>query len=98
MTLKKVSIPSFQENLVPKMKYIPNATWKFSSQSSSSSLIINMTFEIMDLDPKLKTGQILSQNCNVPNFYEIWHLQQIEHANYEYYTCQCLERLHDYWL
>ena len=32
------------------------------------------------------------------NFYEIWHSQQIEHANYEYNTRQCLERSRDYWL
>ena len=32
------------------------------------------------------------------NFYEIWHLQQIEHANYEDNTRQCLERLLDYCL
>ena len=34
------------------MKYIPN-TMKFGNQSRSSSLIINMIFEIAD--PKLKT-------------------------------------------
>ena len=32
------------------------------------------------------------------NFYEIWHSQQIEHANYEYHTFQYLERSCDYWL
>ena len=32
------------------------------------------------------------------NFYNIWHSQQIEHANYEYNTRQCLERSRDYWL
>ena len=36
------------------MKYIPNAM-KFGNQISSSSLIINMIFEIAGLDPKLKT-------------------------------------------
>ena len=36
------------------MKYIPNAM-KFDTQSRSSSLIINMIFEIADLDPNLKT-------------------------------------------
>ena len=41
MTLKQVSIPSFEENLVPKMKYIPNAM-KFGTQDRLSSLIINM--------------------------------------------------------
>ena len=28
-------------------------------------------------------GQSWSQNCNVPDFYEIWQSEQIEHANYE---------------
>ena len=32
------------------------------------------------------------------NFYKIRHSQQIEHANYEYNTHQCLERWRDYWL
>ena len=36
------------------MKYIPNAM-KFGNQSRSFSLILNMIFEIVDLDPKLKT-------------------------------------------
>ena len=31
------------------------------------------------------------------NFYEIWHSQQIKHANY-YNDRQCLECLHDYCL
>ena len=35
------------------MKYFSNAI-KFGNQSSSISLIINMIFEIADLDPKLK--------------------------------------------
>ena len=61
------------------MKYIPDAM-KFGTQSRSSSLIINMIFKIVGLDLKLKTW---SQNCNVPNFYEIWHPEQTEHANYE---------------
>ena len=70
--LKQVSISSFQENLVLKIEFI---------QRRSSLLIINI-FEIVDLDPKLKIGQIWFQNCNVPNFYEIWHSEQIECANY----------------
>ena len=36
------------------MKYIPNAM-KFGNQSRSGSLIINVIFEIADIDPKLKT-------------------------------------------
>ena len=78
------------------MKYIPNAM-KFSNQSRSSSLNINMIFEMVDLDPK-NWGKIWSQNCNVPNFYEIWRSEQIEHANYEYNTRQCLDHPRDYWL
>ena len=54
---------------------------KFGTQSRSSTLIINMIFETADLDPKLKAW---SQNCNVPDFYEIWQSEQIEHDNYEY--------------
>ena len=65
------------------MKYICNAM-KFDTQSRSSSLIINMIFEIVDLDPKLNTWQIWSHNYNVTDFYEVWHSEQIEHANYEY--------------
>ena len=51
---------------------------------------------------------ILSQNYRFwqigPNteicsdFYEIWHSQQLQHANYEYNARQCLERSRDYWL
>ena len=36
------------------MKYIPDVM-KFDNQIRSSLLIINMIFEIADLDPKLKT-------------------------------------------
>ena len=32
----------------------------------------------------------------MPDFYEIWHSQQIEHVNYEYNIRQCLERPRDY--
>ena len=50
------------------MKYITNAM-KFGNQSRSSSLNINMIFEIADLDPILKPGQVWSQNCKVPDFF-----------------------------
>ena len=33
-----------------------------------------MIFEMADFDPKL--------NCNVPDFYEYWHSEQIELASY----------------
>ena len=58
---------------------------KFGTQSRSSPLIINMIFEIADLDPEI-LRQICSQNCNVPDFYETWHSEQIKHGNYEYNT------------
>ena len=29
-------------------------------------------------------GQIWSQICNAPKFYEIWHSEQIENVNNEY--------------
>ena len=45
---------------------------------------------------KFATFGLETEICS--NFYEIWHSQQIEHANYEYNTRQCLERLRDYWL
>ena len=46
--------------------------------------MINMIFEIVDPDRNLTLGQIWSQNCNIPDFNEIQHSEQIEHANYEY--------------
>ena len=58
------------------MKYIPNAM-KFGTRSKASTVIINMTFEIADLHPKSNTWAIWSQNCNVPDLYEIWHSEQI---------------------
>ena len=65
------------------MKYIPNAM-KFGTQSRSSLLILNMIFEIVDLDPKLGRFGLKIAMCS--NFYEIWNLVQIEHVNYEYGT------------
>ena len=65
------------------MKYIPNPM-TFSTQSWSSLLILNMIFGIADLDPKL--GRFGPKIAMCSNFYEIWHLVQIEHANYEYGT------------
>ena len=78
-TLKQVSIPSFQESFLPKMKYVLNAI-KCGNQGRLSSLIINMIFEIADLDAKLKSGQIWSQNCNVPDCYQTWHSEKVKHA------------------
>ena len=51
-------------------------------------IIVNILLGIDDLDPKLSIRTYL-----VPT---LWHLQQIEIANYEYNTRQCLELLRDY--
>ena len=59
------------------MKYIPIAM-KFGNQSGSSSFIINIILELAGLDPKLKALTVWFQNRNVPDFYEIWHSEQIE--------------------
>ena len=77
------------------MKYNPNAM-KFGIRSMSSSLIINMIFEIADLYPKLKTWADLVSKLQYAWF--LWNLtpKQIKHTNYEYNTRQCLECLHDY--
>ena len=55
---------------------------KFGNQSRSSSLIINTIFEIADLDPKLKAWADLVSKLQCAQFFEIWHSEQIEHANY----------------
>ena len=41
-----------------------------------------MIFGIADLDPKLKTSTDLVSELQCADFYEIWHSEQIEHANY----------------
>ena len=63
------------------MKNIPNAM-KFSTQSSSSLLIINM-FEIADISPKLKASDSKLNASDVA----IWQSEQIEHVNYQYINC-----------
>ena len=68
------------------MKYIPNAM-KFDTQSRSSWLILNMIFENCGYWTEIKNlGGVGLKIVMYSNFYEIWHLVQIEHANYEYYT------------
>ena len=52
-------------------------------------IIVNNFIGIDELYPKLQIFEICS------DFYEIWHSQQIEHANYEYNTRHCLERSRD---
>ena len=51
-------------------------------------MTLTQNYKFAKFGPKTET-------CS--NFYEIWHSQQIEHANYEYNTRQCLERSRDYW-
>ena len=66
------------------MKYLPKTT-KFGNQSRSSSLIINMIFEIADLGPKLKTWTDLVSKLQCARFLlNLTHSEQIEHANYYY--------------
>ena len=69
------------------MKNIPNAM-KFSTQSSSSLLIINMMFRIADLGPKLKASdpKDLDSKLNASDV-AIWQSEQIEHVNYQYINC-----------
>ena len=86
MTLNQVSIPSFQENLVLKIKYITNAL-KFGTQSRSSLLILNMIFENCGSWPEIKSlGRFGLKIAMGSNFYEIWDFVKIEHTNYEYRT------------
>ena len=48
--------------------------------------------------PKIVDSGKFGPNTEIcSNFYEIWHSQQIEHANYEYNRRQCLERSRHYW-
>ena len=62
-------------------------------------LIMNVVLGIDNLNPKLQIWANLVPALKfAPIFNKIWHSQQIEHANYEYNTRQCLERLRDYWL
>ena len=69
------------------MKNIPNAM-KFSTQSNSSLLIINMMFEIADLGPKLKASDSkdLDSKLNASDV-AIWQSEQIEHVNYQHINC-----------
>ena len=56
---------------------------KFGSQNKSNMLTVNILIGIDDLDAKLQICESLkSEICS--NFYEIWHLKQMEHAN-----CEC---------
>ena len=50
--------------------------------------------------PKIIDSGKLGPNAETcSDLYKIQHPLQIEHASYEYNTCQCLERLRNYrWL
>ena len=68
------------------MKYILNAM-KFGTQSRLSLLILNMIFENCRSWPEIKVlGRFGLKTAMCSNFFEIWHLVQIEHANYDYST------------
>ena len=58
-------------------------------------LVIN---KLMTLTQNYKFAKFGPKTEMCSNFYEIWHSQQIEHANYEYNTHQCLECSRYYWL
>ena len=68
------------------MKYISNGM-KFGTQSRSSLYILNMVFEnCASWHEIINLGRFCLKIAMCSNFYEIWHLLQIEHANYEYST------------
>ena len=71
---------------------------KFGTQNKLNMLIINILTGIDDLDQNYKFAKFGPKTEIFSNFYEIWHSQQIEHANYEYNTRQCLKCSRDYWL
>ena len=64
--------------------------------------IMNVLTGIDDLDWKVEISEIIDSgkfgpNTEIcPDFYEIWHPQQMEHAYYDYNTRQCLKHSHDY--
>ena len=50
---------------------------------------MNIVLGTDDLDPKTIDSGKFGPNTEICcDFYEIWHSQQIEHASYEYNTCQ----------
>ena len=58
---------------------------KFGNQNKSNMLIMNILIETDDLDRKLDWWPWpKTELCS--NFYEIWHLEQIENGDYEYST------------
>ena len=75
---------------------------KFGNQNKSNMSIMNVLIGIDDLDWKVEISEIIDSgkfgpNTEIcPDFYEIWHSQQMEHAYYEYNTRQCLKHSHGY--
>ena len=68
------------------MKYILNAM-KFSTQNRPSSLILDMIFENYGSWPEIKNLDRFGLKIAMWfNFFEIWHLVKIDHANNEYST------------
>ena len=55
-------------------------------------MILTQNYRINDSGKFGPNTEICSDFC------EIWHSKQIEHANYEYDTHQCLETSCGYWL
>ena len=54
---------------------------KFGTQGWSCLSIINVIFEIAELDPKLKNWVDLVSKLQCAQSYEIGHSEQIEHTN-----------------
>ena len=60
---------------------------KCGTQHKSNMLIINMLIEIlMTLTQNYKFAKFGLKTEMCSNFYEIWHLEQMEHASCEYST------------
>ena len=55
---------------------------KFGIQNKSNMLMTNI-LEVMTLTQNYKFAKCGSKTEMCSNFYEIWRLEQIEHANYE---------------
>ena len=59
---------------------------KFGNYKKSNMLIMNILIGIDYHDWKLEISKFGPKTEMYSNFYEIWHLEQIEHADYEYST------------
>ena len=56
---------------------------KLGTQNKLSMLTVNIVIGIDDLDQKLQICEIGPKTEMCFNFYKIWHLEHMEHANYE---------------